>query len=155
MPCRLALACGSARNPLAVEERQHQQTLGADRRLGGQPGEFVEIEVQQVLYQAAGAGEVHRAGQRQPAAGRGAEGRQLAVRTDQRPLGIGGQGAGGAQAGGEQAGADVAGADGGEHVVAVAAGHPVWGARPRAAAASGRRLPMPGAGLDQLRQRCR
>ncbi len=111
--------------------------------------------MQQVLYQAAGAGEVHRAGQRQPAAGRGAEGRQLAVRTDQRPLGIGAQGAGGAQAGGEQAGADVAGADGGEHVVAAAAGDPRVGSQAEGGGASGAQVADAGAGLDQLRQRRR
>jgi hypothetical protein len=86
-------------------------------------GQIVERRVVQAEKRAhllGDRGDVHRAKQRQPAAGRGAERRDLALRIDHRLLREGVDRAARAEAGGDHAGRDVARADGAHHVVAAA-----------------------------------
>ncbi len=78
------------------------------------------VESEGARHVLGGDRAVHRADQRQPAAGRGAERRPPAPWIDQRTVGIGKQRAGCAEAQGEHARRHVAGADRSHHVVAAA-----------------------------------
>ncbi|MNH04022.1 hypothetical protein D3C79_632980 [compost metagenome] len=123
---------GQRRYAFAIEKRQHQQAVGAKRRLRGEGREAGEVKLQQVTHQRAGVGQVHRADQGQPATAGGAEVRHLTLGVELGMVGVSCQGTRGAQAEGDHARADIAGTDGAEHVVAAAGGHPGVRVQPQA-----------------------